>query len=67
MGTRVQRACRSRYLRIPSGRQNRCRITGAPLGVAADWFLAYARYWTGAFDRLEQHFLESPEPEEPEP
>lgn len=53
--------------RVPSGRQNRCRLTGAPLGLAADWILAYARYWTEAFDRLEQHFLESPEPEAPDP
>jgi DNA-binding transcriptional ArsR family regulator len=53
--------------RVPSGRENRCRLTGAPLGGAADWLHGYARYWTGAFDRLERHFLESTPPKEPEP
>ncbi len=53
--------------RIPSGRQNRCRLTGAPLAGAADWILAYARYWTDAFERLERHFLENSEPEDSEP
>jgi DNA-binding transcriptional ArsR family regulator len=48
--------------RIPSGRKNLCRLTGAPLAPAADWLLTYARYWTGAFDRMERHFLETPEP-----
>jgi len=53
--------------RIPSGRKNLCRLTGAPLVAAADWILAHARYWTEAFDRLERHFIETPEPEGPEP
>jgi len=53
--------------RIPTGRQNRCRFTGAPLMEAADWVLDQARYWTAAFDRLEQHFVESPSPKESEP
>jgi DNA-binding transcriptional ArsR family regulator len=53
--------------RIPSGRKNLCRLTGAPLAAAVDWIQAYARYWTGAFDRLERHFLETPEPEDFEP
>ncbi len=53
--------------RVPSGRQNLCRLTGAPLGGAANWLQAYARYWTGAFDRLERHFLEPTPREEPEP
>jgi DNA-binding transcriptional ArsR family regulator len=53
--------------RIPSGRENRCRIRGAPMAGAVDWLGGYARYWTGAFDRMERHFLESPQPEEPEP
>jgi DNA-binding transcriptional ArsR family regulator len=53
--------------RIPSGRENRCRIRGAPMAGAVGWLGGYARYWAEAFDRMERHFLETPEPEEPEP
>ncbi len=53
--------------RIPSGRQNRCRLVGAPMAGAADWLEGYARYWTRAFDRLERHFVESRPEEDPEP
>lgn len=56
--------------RIPAGRTNLCRLTGAPMAPAADWLLAYARYWTDAFDRLERHFrdtLDAPTPGRPHP
>jgi hypothetical protein len=53
--------------RIPSGRENRCRIRGAPMAGAVEWLGGYTRYWAEAFDRMERHFPESPEPEEPEP
>ncbi len=48
--------------RIPDGRQNRCRIEGAPMEAAVTWLMTYARYWTDGFDRLERYFLENPEP-----
>ncbi len=53
--------------RIPAGRENRCRIRGAPMAGAVGWLEGYARYWAGAFDRLEKHLLESPPTEQAEP
>ncbi len=53
--------------RIPSGREKRCRSRGASMAGAGGWLGGYARYRAEAFDRMERHFLETPETEEPEP
>jgi DNA-binding transcriptional ArsR family regulator len=47
--------------RVASGRENRCRLVGAPLASAAGWVLGYARYWSDRFDALERYFQENPE------
>jgi DNA-binding transcriptional ArsR family regulator len=47
--------------RVASGRENRCRLVGAPLAAAAGWVLDYAHYWSDRFDALETWLQENPE------
>jgi DNA-binding transcriptional ArsR family regulator len=47
--------------RIAVGRQNRCRLRGAPMADAAEWLMRYARFWSARFDALEQYFQDNPE------
>ena len=43
-------------VRIPEGRQSRCRFVGAPLFTAMEWMLAYRHFWTDQFDAMARHF-----------
>lgn len=47
--------------RIAEGRQNRCRLSGAPMADAAKWLMSYARFWSARFDALEKFFQDNPE------
>ena len=47
------------------GKHRRCRLKAAPLKMAADHLDHYARFWTGAFDRLDAHLKKNPERKKP--
>jgi DNA-binding transcriptional ArsR family regulator len=42
------------------GKHRRCRLKPAPLKAAADHLDHYAKFWTGAFDRLDAHLKKQP-------
>ena len=47
---------------ISRGRQAQfrpCRLEAAPLERAADWVLAYRRFWEESFDRLDEYLREA--------
>jgi DNA-binding transcriptional ArsR family regulator len=47
------------------GKHRRCRLKPAPLKAAADHLDHYARFWSGAFDRLDVHLKKNPERKKP--
>jgi DNA-binding transcriptional ArsR family regulator len=47
------------------GKHRRCRLKPAPLEAAAAHLDHYARFWSGAFDRLDAHLERNPQKKSP--
>ena len=52
-------------VREREGQHRRCRLRPEALATAREWLDFYRRFWSGAFDRLDEHLSQStPKPGE---
>jgi DNA-binding transcriptional ArsR family regulator len=46
-------------VRTRDGQHRRCRLNARALNEAAEWLVAYRRFWNEGFDRLDEHLRTS--------